>query len=155
MDNRNVFRKLSCALYAIGTIGTTHAAAAGQYFHCQYLDSIEANWNTGRFERKELSSSQYVGKKFSIERITGEIKGIGDNLALALFPPFKPEVAKADHHTDNYQLIWRSKHISGYVQVVTLNVREGQGSKTGPYQFTQTTTTDWFLSGLCYPSFRQ
>lgn len=130
------------------------AMAQEQYFQCEYLDAVEANWHTGRIERNASGSHQYIGKKFSVNRQTGEIIGVGDKLALLLFQPWRPEVAKANYGTDNYQLIWRDQHTTGYQQVTMLNVREGQASKSGPFQFTQTTTTDWFLSGFCYPSFR-
>lgn len=129
--------------------------AQPQYLHCEYLDGVEANWTTGRIERQKLGSSQYIGMKFSINRNTGEIKAKGDSVVMMLFPAFQPEIRKADaHQDDNYQLIWRQKFVTGYQQVTFLKIREGLIDVTGPFQFTHITNTDWFLSGLCYPSFK-
>lgn len=127
------------------------AIAQEQYFHCEYLDAVEANWGTGRIERNDSGSRQYIGKKFTINRQTGKITA--SDVSIVLFPPSQPEVAKSDLYRDNYQLVWREKYTSGYQQVTFLNVREGHGGAKGAYQFTHITTTDWFLSGYCYPSF--
>lgn len=135
-------------------IVSTCVMAQEKYFHCEYLDAVEANWQTGLIERKATGSGQYIRKKFTVNRQTGEMIGVGDKLALLLFPPFLPEVVKADSQSDNYQLIWRDKYVTGYQHVTFLNIREGQANRKGSYQFTHITTTDWFLSGVCYPSFR-
>lgn len=153
MDIKDVLRYRYCVVLLLAMVSTCVMAQA-QYFHCEYLDAVEANWHTGLIERNTSGSRQYIGKKFTVNRQTGEIIGIGDKVAMLLFPPFLPEVAKADQETDNYQLIWRNKYTTGYQQVTFFNVREGQSSGKGPYQFTHITTTDWFLSGLCYPSFK-
>lgn len=134
-------------------IGRT-ALSTEQYFHCEYLDAVATNWDSGLIERNNPSSRQYIGKKFSINRQTGEIRPVGDGVVMNLFQLVLPEVHKADGKTaDNFQLIWREKHGTGYQQVTFLNVREAQKSKP-PYQFVHVTTTDWFLTGLCHPSFR-
>lgn len=123
-----------------------------QYYQCKYLDGVYAEQGTGKIKQGDSSISAYIDAEFSINRDTGLIvfKKRGHASAEALFPPGQPDVAKANEpQLDNYQLIWRDRYATGYEQHTFLSIRTGFGG-SGPFPFVHITTTDKFLTGLCY-----
>lgn len=123
-----------------------------QYYKCKYLDGVYAEQGTGKIKQGDSSISAYIDAEFSINRDTGLIvfKKRGHASAETLFPPGQPDVAKANEpQLDNYQLIWRDRYATGYEQHTFLSIRTGFGG-SGPFPFVHITTTDKFLTGLCY-----